>query len=139
MVLRGKPRGKFIIMDLFIKLRKLKIMLIDDDEWIRDSMRIFLELEGCNLTTCETAEEALETVKNMAFDIIIADYKLPGMNGIEFFKRIESSSDPTIKLMITANLSKLISSMATDVGIHEIIEKPLKPENIEDSLSRLLK
>jgi len=46
-------------MDLFSRLKNMKIMLIDDDEWIRDAMRLFLEDEGCALTAVETAEEAI--------------------------------------------------------------------------------
>ena len=50
-------------MNIFEKLRKMELMLVDDDEWIRDSMRIFFENEGCNLVTAETAEEALKIIK----------------------------------------------------------------------------
>ena len=41
--------------DLFKELRKFKILLIDDDKWIRDSMAMFFEGEGCHLSVCETA------------------------------------------------------------------------------------
>jgi PleD family two-component response regulator len=47
------------IMNLFGKLRQMRILLIDDDEWIRDSLRMFFEAEGCRLLAVETAERAL--------------------------------------------------------------------------------
>ena len=47
-------------MDLFAKLKTMKILLVDDDEWIRDSLRIFFEAEGCHIVALETAEEAME-------------------------------------------------------------------------------
>ena len=55
-------------MDLFSKLKEMKILLIDDDEWIRDSMSIFFESEGCYLLALETAEEGIEELKKEVFD-----------------------------------------------------------------------
>ena len=75
-------------MDLFSEIRGMKILLIDDDEWIRDSLRIFFEAEGCHILALETAEEVLTVIEDQIFDLIIVDYKLPGMDGIEFLKRI---------------------------------------------------
>ena len=65
-------------MDLYRILRKMKILLIDDDEWIRDSLALFMEAEGCHLKACESAEEAWDALKQQPYDIIIADYRLPG-------------------------------------------------------------
>jgi len=125
-------------MNLFVKLKELKLLLIDDDEWIRDSMRLFFESEGCDLVTLETAEEALEMIGKQPFDIIIADFRLPGMNGIELFKRIQSSCPSTLKILITAYMNEKVVSAAKEVGIHDMIEKPFKTETIEVSLSKLL-
>jgi two-component system C4-dicarboxylate transport response regulator DctD len=125
-------------MNLFAKLKKLKIILIDDDEWIRDSMRIFFEYEGCVIDTYETAEEALAAMRKQSFDIIIADYKLPGMDGIAFFNRIQASAGAPIKILITAFHSQSVADMVKAGGIHALIEKPFQPETIEATLSRLL-
>ena len=125
-------------MNLFAKLKTLKIILIDDDEWIRDSMRIFFEYEGCALATYETAEEALAAMGRQTFDIIIADYKLPGMDGIAFFKRLGSYADTPIKILITAYHSQSVADMVKAAGIHALIEKPFQPETIEATLARLL-
>lgn len=44
-------------MDLYKKLRDMHLLLIDDDEWIRESLRLYFENEGCNIVALETAEE----------------------------------------------------------------------------------
>ena len=80
----------------------MKILLIDDDEWIRDSLRLFFEAEGCPLLALETAEEGLVALWENTYDIIIVDYKLPGLNGIEFLKRIRFAHSDAIKILITA-------------------------------------
>ncbi len=118
------------------ELKKMKLLLVDDDEWIRDSMRLFFQSEGCDLVTLETAEEALEMIEKQPFDIIIADFRLPGMDGIELFKRIPGPSRRAMKILITAYLNKEIESSARQVGIHDLIEKPIKAEAIEESLSK---
>ncbi len=125
-------------MTFFEKIKNLHLLLIDDDEWIRDSMRLFFESEGCDLVALETAEQAMELIKKQPFDIIIADFRLPGINGIEFFKRTRELSRPSLKVLITAYMSKAVAAEAKQAGVHDLIEKPFRPETIEKSLARLL-
>ena len=125
-------------MDLFSKLKEMKILLIDDDQWIRGSLNIFFESEGCHITALETAEEAIEELKGKNYDIIIADYRLPGMNGLQFFKRTEGSQEQAIKIIITAYKSEEVISEANSMGIQDFIEKPFSPEIILETLSRLI-
>ena len=125
-------------MNIFEKLKKMELMLVDDDEWIRDSMRIFFENEGCNLVTVETAEEALKIIKKQIFDIIIADYRLPGINGIKLFEHVGNSNPGLIKILITAYMDKKVLSDSKKAGINDLIEKPFTSETIEKVLSKFL-
>jgi DNA-binding NtrC family response regulator len=126
-------------MDLFKKLRKMRILLIDDDKWIRDSMAMFFEGEGCNVLVCETAEEGLEALKNQDCQAIIADYLLPGIDGMEFFRRISESHRDALKILITAYGNQKIFSEAESIGVESVIEKPFTVEILKKSLARLLK
>lgn len=119
-------------------IKNLRILLIDDDEWIRDSMSMYFEDEGCYLQTLRSAEDALEALINESFDIIIADYKLPGIDGMEFFKKADELNSEAVKILITAYGSKELFTKALNMGIHDCIEKPFTSETIEDSLKRLL-
>ena len=125
-------------MDLFSKLKEMKILLIDDDKWIRDSLSIFFEYEGCHLLALETAEEAMEELKMHDYDIIIVDYKLPGMDGLALLKRIQDSHLDAMKILITAYRSEVVISEAINMGVKEIIEKPFTSKIIEASLCRLI-
>ena len=125
-------------MDPFDKLKEMKILLIDDDEWIRDSLSIYFESRGCNLKALETAEEGIEALKKQDYDIIVTDYRLPGMDGLEFLKRIQDSHPQAMKILITAYRSEDVVSKAIRIGIHDFIDKPFTTKTIEDSLSRLL-
>ena len=125
-------------MELYSRLRDMKILLIDDDEWIRDSLTIFLDSEGCHLTAVETAEEAIQAIEKENYDILISDYKLPGMDGLEFFRFIGPSHPHAIKIVITAYGNQDVVSEARTIGINDFIEKPFTTKVIEKSLCRLI-
>ena len=90
------------MMDIFSLLRERDMLLIDDDEWIRDSLSIYFDSEDCRIVTCESAEEGFQALDRQQFDIIIADYRLPGMDGIEFFEKSRLSHSDVVKILITA-------------------------------------
>ena len=125
-------------MDLFAKLRKMSVLLIDDDEWVRDSLRLFFESEGCLVVALETAEEALKMLEQHRFDIVITDYRLPGMDGIEFIKRLPGKAGVRLKIMITAYGSQNIIDQARQAGADDCILKPLSSSAVEASLARLI-
>jgi len=125
-------------MDLFSKLKKMKILLVDDDEWIRDSMSLFFEGEGCRITALETAEEGLKELKIHGYDIIIADYKLPGMDGLTFLERIKRSYPNALRILISAYGNEDVRNNAKKLGIQDFIEKPFSAKTIEESFSRLI-
>jgi DNA-binding NtrC family response regulator len=125
-------------MDLFRKLRNMKILIIDDDEWIRDSLRIFFEAEGCHVVVLETAEEGLAELKYQAFDLIIVDYKLPGLDGIEFLKRTHDVHSDVMKVLITAYRTDNVISEARKLKIQGFIQKPFTSESFMASLAHLI-
>ena len=116
----------------------MKILLVDDDEWIRDSLSLFFEAEGCNLLALETAEEGIEAIERQEYDIVISDYRLPGMNGLEFLKKVKDKQPEAVEILITAYGSDEILKEAKKMGVQDFISKPFTSENVEASLSRLL-
>jgi len=124
-------------MDIFNRIKNMKILLIDDDEWIRDSLSLFFEAEGCNLLAFETAEEGMEAIKQQAYDIVISDFKLPGMDGLEFLKRVKEKQPNAFEVLITAYPNREILKKAKLMGVEEFIPKPFTSEDVETSLARL--
>ena len=124
-------------MDIFNLLRQMDLLLIDDDEWIRDSLSIYFDSEGCRLVTCETAEEGLQVLDRQRFQIIIADYRLPGMDGIQFFERIRRPHPDVVKVLITAYPTDTVSRRARQAGVQRVVPKPFTSEELLECLTAL--
>ena len=125
-------------MRAFNNLKKLKTLLVDDDELIRDSLRIAFQAKGCFMRTAESAEAGLKALEEEHFDIVISDFRLPGTNGLEFFKLAHVCLQDTITVLITAYRDKDISSEASKIGIHDFIEKPFSIGLLVQSLAELV-
>lgn len=125
-------------MDLFARLQGMNVLLVEDDQWVRDSLRRFFANENCALTVVETGEDALEIIKGNACDIIITDYRLPGMDGLEFLKKAQGINARVKKILLTAYMTEAVISEAFRLGVHEFIEKPFSTEDLEEALVRIL-
>jgi two-component system response regulator HydG len=116
----------------------MKTLLIDDDEWIRGSMSLLFEGEGCPLMAVETAEEGMERLEKQDYDMIFVDYRLPGMDGLEFLDKIRDSHSHVLTLLITAYGSGSVVSKASDLGVNGFVDKPFTMETLENALSRVI-
>ena len=120
-------------------LKTRKVLLIDDDEWIRNALRYYFNKKTSLFNTFDNAELALEHIKEEAYDVVICDYKLPGMNGITFFKKLQEFCPGAIKILITAYGDDAIKSEANEIGLNDFIEKPFSANIIEESVGNLIK
>jgi len=124
-------------MDIFHKLKDMHILLVDDDEWIRDSLTIYFESEDCRISAHASAENALAEICGQKVDVIITDYKLPGMDGIAFLENIQHSHPDAVKIMISAYASEVDASRAKQAGAQDLIPKPFTSKTIVACLTRL--
>lgn len=125
-------------MELFARLQGMNVLLVEDDQWIRDSLRRFFANENCALMAVETGEDGLEIIKGNACDIIITDYRLPGMDGLAFLKKAQDINPRFKKILLTAYMTEPVISEAFRLGVHEFIEKPFSTEDLEEALARVL-
>jgi DNA-binding NtrC family response regulator len=126
-------------MNSFNELKKLKTLLVDDDELIRDSLKIAFSAKGCAMRVAESAEEGLEAIAEEEFDIIISDFRLPCMNGLEFLKLAAISHPDAVRLLITAYRDDHIFPEAVRIGVNEFIEKPFSVKVFVNLLALAIK
>ena len=125
-------------IDLFDILRRHTIVLVDNDEWIRGAVTMFFENEGVDIVALETAEEALVEVAAHTYSIIVVDYRLTGMNGLTFFKKILNTHQKAMKIMISAYGNDALIRESKKLGVHAFIEKPFTTEIIEQTITQLI-
>ena len=123
-------------MDLFKTIKGKKILLIEDDESVRDSMKMFFIGEGIRIDTEETAEEGIQTLEKQRYDIIITDYRLPGMDGLMFLRQVHDLCPDSFKILMTAYGSRKLFKDAAALGVNEYIEKPFTAKLIRNALTR---
>ncbi len=119
--MNAEPNKK---MDAFDELKQVKTLLVDDDEFIRNSLELAFKTKGCPLQVAQSAEEGLKAIKEQPFDIIISDLRLPGMSGLDFLKLTTVTHPDAIRFLITAYRDDRFVSEAIRSGIHQFIDKP---------------
>ena len=126
-------------MNPFNELKDFKTLLVDDDEFIRDSLKIAFTTKGCPICVAESAEEGLQAIEEEQFDIIISDFRLPGMNGLDFLKLATATQPQAVNILITAYRDEYSFSEAVRIGVTEFIEKPFSVKALVALLALSLK
>ena len=125
-------------MKTFSRLKNLKTLLVDDDEMIRNALDIAFKSKGCCLKVYENAEKGLQALEKERFDIIICDFMLPGMDGLEFFKLVNNYPSHILKILISGYGNKDLSSKSSKIGVHAFIQKPFSVKQLINSLVHLV-
>jgi len=115
-----------------------RIMVIDDEKIVGDMAKMSLENEGYKVETFINAEPALARLKEEKFDVVVTDYKMKGINGMEVLRTVKSLYPETKVIMITAfaNLDTAIEALRGDV--HDFFPKPVKIKELKASIGRAL-
>lgn len=105
--------------------KNFRMMLIDSDEHVRNAVKTFFEHSNTDILVFKSAGEGLNALKYQQIDLVISDYFLPDMNGIDFL--IETGKIcPTVKRIIMATIvSDHLEQDILDAGIDLCLEKPL--------------
>ena len=109
---------------------RARILVIDDEEAIRKSLRMVLEYEGYDLIEAASGPEGLETLKREGPDAILLDIKMPGMDGMEVLQQARSRDAHTPILMISGHGDIPTAVDALRKGAYDFLEKPLESERV---------
>ncbi|OEU64566.1 MAG: Fis family transcriptional regulator [Desulfobacterales bacterium PC51MH44] len=116
------------------------ILVIDDDQGMREFLEILLTREGYEVTPASGGKEAIDLCKKHKFDMAITDLKMPRVNGIDVLKSIKEISPKTIVILITGYASGETAVTAMKEGAHDYLEKNFDVEElkavIKDALSK---
>lgn len=108
-----------------------RILVVDDEEQIRDLYSQVLARAGYEVTTAESAEEALEIFNKQPYWVLFLDLNLPGMNGVELCREIRKQYPMAIPYAVTGYASLFELSDCRDAGFEDYFTKPA---NLSDLL-----
>lgn len=115
---------------------KGKILIVDDEKASRKSLKDILRLEGYTVTDKEKGEDAVESLENDEYDLMLLDLKMPGMSGLDVLEKAVEVSPNTKIIMLTAHGSLESSIEALRHGAHDYLLKPAAPNDILASVER---
>ncbi|MDM8538220.1 sigma-54 dependent transcriptional regulator [Desulfobacterales bacterium HSG17] len=109
---------------------KMRIMIADDEMIIRESFVQWFRRAGHPVDSAANGIEALEKMEKSAIDLLFADIKMPGMNGIDLLKNVKKEYPDTIVVIITAFGTIETAVEAMKIGAADYLLKPFKPEQL---------
>ena len=115
------------------------ILIVEDEETLRESIKRIFTKEGYAVETAESAEQGLELLAAAAYDVIISDIILPGMDGIEMLGKVREQVPDQIVIIVTAYASLDTSVKALRAGAYDYIMKPIIHEEINEIVRNALR
>ncbi|HEB36786.1 hypothetical protein LCGC14_0803590 [marine sediment metagenome] len=118
--------------------KRPKILVVDDEDIVRESLRDWLDGVGYKVDIAESADKALKIIKQKKIKIMIADLIMPGINGIELMKKAREIVPTISTVIITAHGTIQTAITAIREGAYDYVEKPFCPEKVELLIKNLV-
>jgi len=115
-----------------------KVLIVDDESMIRETLVEFLAAEGYEAIACATGEAALERAAAAKFDVVLCDINLPGCDGLDVLEGLQTSSPDSQVMLITAFASVETAIAAFQKGAFDYLIKPISLADLAVKLHRLL-
>ena len=109
---------------------KPRILVVDDEAAVRDSLKMTLEYDGYDVTLAATGEEGVKLIEREAPDLVFLDVKMPGMDGLEVLQKVRHLAEVTPIVVISGHGDISTAVEATRLGAFDFIEKPLERERV---------
>jgi two-component system response regulator (stage 0 sporulation protein F) len=113
----------------------VNVLVVDDDEGIRETMRDILREMGVHTTLARDGFEAIEIAKQEPPDLIMMDLRMPGIDGLQTSKKILSFQPGARIILVTAYATEETSAAARHAGLKDILYKPLDLGKLRDILN----
>ncbi len=108
----------------------MKILLLEDDEMLGETLQEMLEDEGYDVTLATTSDEVLDLTFENSYDMYVFDIGVPGMDGTELLKALREGEDKTPAIFVSARVDLEWISKGFESGAFDYIKKPFYPEEL---------
>jgi len=117
---------------------KTNILVVDDLKSIRLTLGGILEDEGHNVVLAENGYQAIEAARQMPFDVVFMDIKMPGINGVQTFREVKKINPQAVVIMMTAYSVDDLVREALEEGAYTVVYKPFDIEHIVNIIESAL-
>src|SRR6185312_15603922 len=118
---------------------KSRVLVVDDEESIREFLEIMLRKEGYEVTCAEDGQKALDLIKKKSIDLVISDLQMPNMTGIELLRNVRDQYPEMLFMMITAFGTTETAVEAMKMGAYDYITKPFKIDEVRIVIGNALR
>ena len=116
----------------------LRVLVVDDDEEMRNLLRRSLEFDGHRVTERDRGTHVLRTLREEAFDLVILDNRMPGLNGLDLLPTLRREFPQIPILLVTAFGGRQVASSALRLGAASYLEKPFRLGQLRDAIAGLI-
>jgi len=114
-----------------------KVLVLDDEAIVRESLSGWLLEDGLEVVTAECGAKALQVIANQTFDLMLVDLKMPDIDGFQFIQKAQDIQPQTPALIMTAYASVDTAKKAIKDGAYDYITKPFDPEEISKTIQEI--
>ncbi len=122
-----------------MSLKKHSILLVEDEENLQEALKLNLELEGYEVTTCADGLEALKILSQEHFDLMVLDVMLPELDGISVCESVRLQKNPIPILILSAKNSSADRVLGLKMGADDYLNKPFNLEELLLRVEKLIK
>jgi len=117
------------------RIHPRRILVVDDEPSVCDSIRLLLTYEGHVVSTARSAAEALPILNPDDFDLLITDYAMPGMNGAELASEVRNRF-PKFPIILVTAYAEMLGTWGADLsGVDSVVSKPFRLGNLRQALA----
>jgi DNA-binding NtrC family response regulator len=120
-------------------MSKRKILIVDDEMSVRQSLGEWFLEDGFEVETAEDGNLALQKMEHGPYDIVLVDLKMPGMDGIALQKRIREIDSRATVIILTAYASVDTAVEALKLGAFDYVTKPVDPDDLSNLVRNALR
>jgi DNA-binding NtrC family response regulator len=118
---------------------KLSVLVVDDDQDVREYFQDFLTAEGYQVTTLEDPTTAVDRIRDEVFHLVILDLMMPKLSGLELLAQIRAVDDDIAIVILTGHPSLASASASIQHDVSAYISKPCTPAEFRDVIARIAK
>ncbi len=119
-------------------MKRPAILVVDDDEDVLEMAACFFSEAGMEVCCTDSGELALERIREKGWSVMITDYNMPGMNGLQLAEKALEIIPSLQVIMVTGHPCQALSDQAAKAGIARVFDKPLQMETVLSLIKEMI-